>query len=108
MFGHQPDNSEKPAAMELVRLAFSRRLDTQSRVDYLAEVLLYINSIRGLIRGVRIVEGPEVLRQFTLPCEPVRGRQFLGAGLFLILLWDRLTKLFHLSSPHIIVPTVGS
>jgi tryptophanase len=38
MFGHQPDGSEKPAAMELVRLAFPRRVYTQSHVDYLAEV----------------------------------------------------------------------
>jgi tryptophanase len=40
MFGLQPDGSEKPAAMELVRLAFPRRVYTQSHVDYLAEVIL--------------------------------------------------------------------
>src|SRR5690606_27786482 len=34
MFGMQPDGSEKPAAMELVRLAFPRRVYTQSHVDY--------------------------------------------------------------------------
>ncbi len=73
MFGYQPDGSEKPAAMELVRLAFPRRVYTQSHVDYLAEVLLYINSIKERIRGVRIVEGPEVLRHFTVRCEPANG-----------------------------------
>ena len=33
MFGQQPDGSEQPAAMELVRLAFPRRVYTQSHVD---------------------------------------------------------------------------
>ncbi|MBK7894072.1 MAG: tryptophanase [Anaerolineaceae bacterium] len=65
MFGHQPDGSEKPAAMELVRLAFPRRVYTQSHVDYLAEVLLYVNSIKNEIRGVRIVDAPPVLRHFS-------------------------------------------
>jgi tryptophanase len=73
MFGHQPDGSERPAEMELVRLAFPRRVYTQSHVDYLAEVLLYVNSIKERIRGVRIVEGPEVLRHFTVRCEPAHG-----------------------------------
>jgi hypothetical protein len=58
MFGHQPDGSEKPAAMELVRLAFPRRVYTQSHVDYLAEVLLYVNSIKDDIRGVRFSSAP--------------------------------------------------
>ena len=65
MFGHQPDGSEKPAAMELVRLAFPRRVYTQSHVDYLAEVLLYVNSIKDEIRGVKIVEAPPMLRHFS-------------------------------------------
>jgi tryptophanase len=43
---------------------------TQSHVDYLAEVLLYVNSVKERIRGVRIVEAPEVLRHFTVRCEP--------------------------------------
>ena len=65
MFGRQPDGSEKPAAMELVRMAFPRRVYTQSHVDYLAEVILYVNSIKDTIRGVKIVEAPEVLRHFS-------------------------------------------
>mgnify|MGYP000956358430 FL=1 len=71
MFGRQPDGSEKPAAMELVRMAFPRRVYTQSHVDYLAEVLLYVNSIKDSIRGVRIVSAPEVLRHFSARMEPV-------------------------------------
>jgi len=74
MFGLQPDGSEKPAAMELVRLAFPRRVYTQSHVDYLAEVILHVNGIKDRIRGVRIVEAPPVLRHFTIKMEPAHGR----------------------------------
>ncbi len=70
MFGQQPDGSEKPAAMELVRLAFPRRMYTQSHFDYLAEVLAYIGDMRERIRGVRIVESLPVLRHFTVRMEP--------------------------------------
>ncbi|GAB4446034.1 MAG: tryptophanase [Anaerolineae bacterium] len=74
MFGHQPDGSEKPAAMELVRLAFPRRVYTQSHVDYLAEVLLHVNQLRQRIRGVRMVEAPSVLRHFTARMAPAHNR----------------------------------
>jgi tryptophanase len=73
MFGHQPDGSEKPAAMELVRLAFPRRVYTQSHVDYLAEVLLYVNSIKESIGGVRIVDAPPMLRHFSAKMAPAHG-----------------------------------
>jgi tryptophanase len=73
MFGRQPDGSEKPAAMELVRLAFPRRVYTQSHVDYVAEVLLHIHSLRHRIRGVRMVEEPPVLRHFTARFAPAHG-----------------------------------
>jgi tryptophanase len=76
MFGLQPDGSEKPAAMELVRLAFPRRVYTQSHVDYLAEVLLHVNHIKDRIRGVRIVEALPVLRHFSARLEPVNGILF--------------------------------
>lgn len=58
MFGQQPDGSEKPAAMELVRLAFPRRVYTQSHVDYLAEVILHVNGLKDRIRGVKLVAAP--------------------------------------------------
>jgi len=70
MFGQQPDGSEKPAAMELVRLAFPRRVYTQSHVDYLSEVLLHVNAIKSRIRGMRMIESPPVLRHFTARLEP--------------------------------------
>ena len=73
MFGRQPDGSEQPAAMELVRLAFPRRVYTQSHVDYLAEVLLYVYSLRERIRGVRMTDEPPVLRHFTAQFAPAHA-----------------------------------
>ena len=58
---------------ELLRLAFPRRVYTQSHVDYLAEVILYVNSIKDSIRGVRIASAPEVLRHFSARMEMVEG-----------------------------------
>jgi tryptophanase len=73
MFGRQPDGSEQPAAMELVRMAFPRRVYTQSHVDYLAEVILYVNQLKDRIRGVRIVAAPPALRHFSARMAPVEG-----------------------------------
>ncbi|HET9012593.1 MAG TPA: tryptophanase, partial [Gemmatimonadaceae bacterium] len=70
MFGRQPDGSERPADLELVRLAFPRRVYTQSHVDYVAEVLLHVNTMAHRIRGVRMLDAPEVLRHFTASFGP--------------------------------------
>jgi tryptophanase len=78
MFGRQPDGSEKPAALELLRLAFPRRVYTQSHVDYLAEALILAKQLAPRIRGVRIVEEPAVLRHFTARFAPVAGRLVVG------------------------------
>lgn len=79
MFGRQPDGSERPAPMELVRLAFPRRVYTQSHVDYLAEVLLHVHGLRHRIRGMRITRAPAQLRHFTAELEPVGGELFAPA-----------------------------
>lgn len=71
MFGLQPDGSERPSAMELVRLAFPRRVYTQSHVDYLAEVLVYVNERKNEIAGYRIVNQPPALRHFSAELEPL-------------------------------------
>ncbi len=71
MFGLQPDGSEKPAAMELVRLAFPRRVYTQSHVDYLAEVLLWLQTQKERIGGVKIISSPTTLRHFSAKLAPV-------------------------------------
>jgi len=65
MFGRQPDGSEQPAAMDLVRLAIPRRTYTQSHVDYVIEVCEYVAERAGDLRGLRIVEEPPALRHFT-------------------------------------------
>ncbi len=71
MFGLQPDGSEKAASMELVRLAFPRRVYTQSHVDYLAEVIIAAYEQRDKLTGYRIVEAPNVLRHFSARLEPI-------------------------------------
>lgn len=71
MFGHHPDGTETPAPMELVRLAFPRRTYTQSHVDYLAEVLLFVYEQRQRIPGYEIVAQQPALRHFTVEMRPL-------------------------------------
>ncbi len=71
MFGLQPDGTEKPAAMELVRLAFPRRVYTQSHVDYLAEVIIAAYEQREKLHGYRILSAPNILRHFSARLEPI-------------------------------------
>ena len=72
MFGLHPDGTETPAAMELVRLAFPRRVYTQSHVDYLAEVIVAVYEERRSLPGYRIVSAAPVLRHFTARLEPIQ------------------------------------
>jgi len=72
MFGRRPDGSEEPAPMELVRLAFPRRVYTQSHVDYLVEVVIAAAEQRSALTGYRIVWQAPVLRHFTARLEPAR------------------------------------
>ena len=71
MFGRQPDGSEKPAAMELVRLAIPRRTYTQSHIDYVIEVVKAVAEDASSLRGLRIVHEPKALRHFTAEFEPL-------------------------------------
>jgi tryptophanase len=73
MFGRQPNGSEQPAAMDLVRLAIPRRTYTQSHVDYVIEVCEYVAGRAAELRGLEIVEEPPVLRHFTARFAPLRS-----------------------------------
>ena len=65
MFGLQPDGSEIPASMDLVRLAIPRRLYTQSHIDYVAEAILEVAANKDALRGYRITSSAKRLRHFT-------------------------------------------
>ena len=67
MFGrHLPDVKEEISApRELVRLAFPRRVYTQSHFDYVIEVLDLVRRQRDAIPPHRIKKQAPFLRHFT-------------------------------------------
>ncbi len=72
MFGHfDDDGNEQPSPLELVRLAFPRRVYTQSHFDYLIEVIEEVWRDRATIPGHRITRQSERLRHFTCHFEPI-------------------------------------
>lgn len=71
MFGRQPDGSEQPAAMDLVRMAMPRRTYTQSHADYIIEVFEELAQIKDSLTGLRIVNEPKLMRHFTCQYAPV-------------------------------------
>ena len=71
MFGRQPDGTERAGGMDLVRLAIPRRVYTQSHIDYVAEAVIYVATMREQLRGYRITSAPKVLRHFTAAFEPL-------------------------------------
>ena len=71
MFGRQPDGTERPAAMDLVRLAIPRRTYTQSHMDYVIEVVLWVAARAGELKGLRIIDEPPALRHFTARMAPI-------------------------------------
>ena len=69
MFGKRLDDGRETFhSMELVRLAFPRRMYTQSHFDYAAEAIGEVKAMAGSIRGVRILSQPKLLRHFTCEC----------------------------------------
>ncbi len=61
---------ETPAPLELVRLAFPRRVYTQSHFDYLIEVIEEVWRERSAIGPYRITYQPKLLRHFCCHFEP--------------------------------------
>jgi tryptophanase len=69
MFGKRlDDGSETFHPLELVRLAFPRRVYTQSHFDYAAEVICELKARAHEVRGVRLVKQARHLRHFTAEC----------------------------------------
>src|SRR5262249_8391859 len=58
MFGRAPDGRERPAAMDLVRLAMPRRVYTQSHADYIVEAFGELAAMKDKITGFRIAWEP--------------------------------------------------
>ena len=73
MFGKKDKETGKevPAPMELVRLAFPRRVYTQSHFDYAIEKIIETFKDREHAKGMKIVWEPPFLRHFTAKFEPV-------------------------------------
>lgn len=71
MFGRQPNGSDKPAAMELVRLAMPRRVYTQSQADYIIECFEEIYKQSHNLKGLTITWEPPAMRHFTSKLRPV-------------------------------------
>lgn len=75
MFGKKKEGtgSETPASMELLRLAFPRRVYTQSHFDYAIEAIIETYRERDRAVGLEIIWEPPLLRHFTARFAPVKG-----------------------------------
>ncbi len=71
MFGRLADGSEKPAAMDLVRLAPPRRVYTQSHADCVVETFAEAAAEKDRRSGYRIVREPKAPRRFTAEFAPL-------------------------------------
>lgn len=71
MFGRQPDGTEIPAAMDLVRLAIPRRTYTQSHADYIVECFEELVEVKDNLKGYRITKEPKLMRHFTSEFAPL-------------------------------------
>ncbi|MCD8116660.1 MAG: tryptophanase [Oscillospiraceae bacterium] len=59
------DGSERFASMELLRLAFPRRVFTLSQTEYVIDRVEWLYDHRDLIGGLRFIHEPKTLRFFT-------------------------------------------
>ena len=72
MFGRRgEDGREESSPLELVRLAFPRRVYTQSHFDYLLEVIHEVWQNRLSLPGYQITYQAQYLRHFTCHFEPI-------------------------------------
>jgi tryptophanase len=73
MFGHYSGSTFIPAKMELLRLAFPRRVYTQSHFDYILEGLTDLVARKSEFSGLKLEYEPAYLRHFTARFSPVRN-----------------------------------
>lgn len=66
-----PDGSERIASVEMLRLAFPRRVFTLSQTEYVIDRVKWLFDHRDLVGGLRFVHEPKTLRFFTGVLEPV-------------------------------------
>ena len=72
MFGKDPNTGEeKPAAMELVRMAMPRRVYTQSHIDYVLEAMRGLVERKDKMRGLKFTWQAPFLRHFTARFAPI-------------------------------------
>lgn len=71
MFGLKPDGTEVEAPMDLVRMAFPRRVYTQSHADYIVEVFEEIVARKDELKGMKITWQPTAMRHFTAKFAPL-------------------------------------
>ena len=64
------DGSERLASMELLRLAFPRRVFTLSQAEYVIDRVKWLYDHKDLVGGLRFVHEPATLRFFTGRLEP--------------------------------------
>jgi len=72
MFGRQPDGSEKPAPMDLVRMAMPRRVYTQSHADYIIECFAEVFAKKDSLPGYGLTWEAPSMRHFTSRLRPIR------------------------------------
>ena len=65
------DGNDVPADVELLRLAFPRRVFTLSQVKYLEDRIQWLHDNRHLIGGLEWTEEPPVLRFFVGKLKPI-------------------------------------
>ncbi len=66
-----PDGTEHIASVEMVRLAFPRRVFTLSQTEYVIDRVKWLYDNRHLVGGLKFVHEPKTLRFFTGRLEPV-------------------------------------
>lgn len=71
MFGKTIDGKFQASDMELVRLAFPRRVYTQSHFDYILEGMQDVVDRKNKLRGLKMTYEPPFLRHFTARFQPI-------------------------------------